>query len=124
VADQAASKVEHRTEQYIQLTQEITIVVGQRFAVGEVMVISTVNARRPGEHVDNVYGVCGEWFNYITTEQAEPIIRKQAAERDAAKLARDKAELEKRYAGVPVKAPAAIVTQVEEDDPLAGLGLE
>lgn len=91
------------------------------------MVISTVNARRPGEKFDNVYGVCPAWFQYLTDEEAGPLLREQNARREAAKLAAAKAELDRKYAGVPVKAPAvsvATVATVDEDDPLAGLGLE
>lgn len=71
-------------DQYIVLIQDVTIVAGQTFREGDVMVISTVNARRPGGHVDNVYGLCPLWFDYIDAETAQRLMNEKKRRESAA----------------------------------------
>lgn len=100
MAGEAAREAFNGNEQYIQLIQDVTNVEGQRYREGDVLIISSVNARRPGEHVDNIYCMCPIWFDYITPQQAASLLQQQAAAREAAEAAR-----------------------LAEEDPLAGLGL-
>lgn len=60
MATQAASKVEH----YIRVTRDVPTFAGKMFA-GDILIVSTVNAKRPGSPVNAVCMLPPDAFEFV-----------------------------------------------------------